>query len=361
MSEEFFQQFHSDILKHSQLDSFHTYGDIFAPGIDQFESELDSDPSVAAFEIPQAFAADPTPAFTVLRSEPFLCGPPSAFTADSDSAYNDSFSNHSGSIYSPSSSFGSAPSSNVPFEFDLDFSKISMENLSEYSAQEINELSAAFGFDSYSSSPDESPSMPTYTPRDTRSDYEPQSLSVVGPMLSSLSDYTPSTGVKIERPVVRRQATLTPSSTVSPPATSPEPYLPTALKEEIKMVSDDPKKKYQCPNCPRGQYNVITLFIVEPVLICAFIAFARAFNLKTHRETHNPNRSKPHMCPHPSCGRSFSRKHDLGRHITAIHRDSPIEELHVGVERGSRSRCQECGKSWVSSKEKSCNCNYEVR
>ena len=252
MSEEFFQQFHSDILKHSQLDSFHNYGDIFAPGIDQFESELDSDPSVAAFEIPQAFAADPTPAFTVLRSETFLCGPPSAFTADSDSAYNDS-SNHSSSIYSPSSAFGRAPSSNLPFDFDIDFSKINMESLSEYSPHELGDFPAGFGFDSYSSSPDDSPNLPTYTPRDTRSDYEP-SLSVVPPMLTSMSEYTPSTGVKVERPIVRRQATLTPSSTVSPPATSPEPYISSVHKEEINLVSDDPKKKYQCPNCPRGWY-----------------------------------------------------------------------------------------------------------
>lgn len=253
MSEEFFQQFHSDISKHSHLDSFHAYGDIFAPGIDQFESELDSDPSVAAFEIPQAFAADPTPAFTVLRSEPFLCGPPSAFTADSDSAYNDTFSNHSSSIYSPSSVFGSTPSSNLPFDFDLNLSKINMENLSDYSAHEISELSAAFGFDSYSSSPDNSPSMPAYTSRDSRSDYEPP-LSVVAPMLTSMSEYTPSTGVKVERPIVRRQATLTPSSTVSPPATSPEPYVHGVHNDEMKLVSDDPKKKYQCPNCPRGRY-----------------------------------------------------------------------------------------------------------
>ena len=262
MSEEFFQQFHSDISKHTHLDSFHTYGDIFAPGIDQFESELDSDPSVAAFEIPQAFAADPTPAFTVLRSEPFLCGPPSAFTADSDSAYNDTFSNHSSSIYSPGPGFGSTPSSNLSFDFDLDLSKMNMGTLSEYSAHDISELSAAFGFDSYSSSPDNSPSMPTYTSRDTRSDYEP-SLSVVAPMLTSMSEYTPSTGAKLERPIVRRQATLTPSSTVSPPATSPEPYVPSVRSDEIKLVSDDPKKKYQCPNCPRCVYcNPLPLELV---------------------------------------------------------------------------------------------------
>ena len=266
MSEEFFQQFHSEISKHSHLDSFPTYGDIFAPGIDQFESELDSDPSVAAFEIPQAFAADPTPAFTVLRSEPFLCGPPSAFTADSDSAYNDTFSNHSSSIYSPGPVFGSTPSSNLPFDFDLDLSKITMmENLSEYSAHEISELSAAFGFDSYSSSPDNSPTMAPYASRDTRSDYEPP-LSVVAPMLTSMSEYTPSTGAKAERPIVRRQVTLTPSSTVSPPATSPEPYVPGMHHEEIKLVSDDPKKKYQCPNCPRCEY------------CCSFVHCGACFN-----------------------------------------------------------------------------------
>ena len=190
---EFFQQFHSDISKHSHLGSFHAYGDIFTPGIDQFESKLDPDPSIATFEIPQAFAADPTPTFTVLCSEPFLCGAPSAFTADSDSAYNDT-SNHSSSIYSPGPVFGSAPSSNLPFDFDLDLSKINMENLSEYSA--------AFGFNSYLSSPDNSPSMPTYTSRDTHSDYEPP-LSVVAPVLTSMSEYTPSNAVTAERPVVR--------------------------------------------------------------------------------------------------------------------------------------------------------------
>lgn len=50
-------------------------------------------------------------------------------------------------------------------------------------------------------------------------------------------------------------------------------------------------------------------------------AFARAFNLKTHVSTHDPNRLKPHMCHHPGCGRSFSRKHDLGRHLISIHKD----------------------------------------
>jgi hypothetical protein len=49
------------------------------------------------------------------------------------------------------------------------------------------------------------------------------------------------------------------------------------------------------------------------------LAFARAYNLKTHLATHDPNRVKSFVCRHAGCGRSFSRKHDLGRHYTSIH------------------------------------------
>lgn len=67
---------------------------------------------------------------------------------------------------------------------------------------------------------------------------------------------------------------------------------------------DDPKKKHKCNVCGRG--------------------FARAFNLKSHAQTHNPTRSKPHQCPHPSCKRGFSRLHDLERHRQGIHSDGPL-------------------------------------
>ncbi|KAJ7763652.1 hypothetical protein DFH07DRAFT_738816, partial [Mycena maculata] len=49
--------------------------------------------------------------------------------------------------------------------------------------------------------------------------------------------------------------------------------------------------------------------------------FARAYNLKTHTATHDAHKLKLHICPHRSCGRSFSREHDLGRHLIGIHRD----------------------------------------
>ncbi|PWN46983.1 hypothetical protein IE53DRAFT_306617, partial [Violaceomyces palustris] len=73
-------------------------------------------------------------------------------------------------------------------------------------------------------------------------------------------------------------------------------------------------------------------------------AFARAYNLNTHLSTHDPDpsRSKPFPCPYPSCksegGRSFSRKHDLQRHVAT--------SLGLGTP-GKKFRCEACGRSFV--------------
>ncbi|WWD22079.1 hypothetical protein CI109_106568 [Kwoniella shandongensis] len=72
------------------------------------------------------------------------------------------------------------------------------------------------------------------------------------------------------------------------------------------QTPDDPKKRHKCQICGRG--------------------FARAFNLKSHVQTHNPLRPKPYQCPHASCKRGFSRLHDLERHRQGIHSDGPLVE-----------------------------------
>jgi hypothetical protein len=82
--------------------------------------------------------------------------------------------------------------------------------------------------------------------------------------------------------------------------------------------------------------------------------------------THDPNRLKPHVCPHHACGRSFSRKHDLGRHLVSIHRAESVTSSHhaavikkaIGVEKGPRSWCETCGTGWVG-RHKDCACHVK--
>ena len=97
----------------------------------------------------------------------------------------------------------------------------------------------------------------------------------------------------------------------------------------------DARKKYQCPSCPRGLYPV--LLSKRSTDFSLFAAFARAFNLKTHMATHDPNRLKPYVCTHKTCNRSFSRKHDLGRHLVSIHKDEAGLTMSGGGGSAARS------------------------
>lgn len=110
-----------------------------------------------------------------------------------------------------------------------------------------------------------------------------------------------------------------------------------------------PVKRFQCHLCER--------------------AFARAYNLNTHLATHDPDpaKSKPFPCPYPSCktdgGRSFSRKHDLQRHVASTHEHEPIPDDEEEIDEngirvsqlaklglntpGRKFRCDECGRAFV--------------
>lgn len=46
--------------------------------------------------------------------------------------------------------------------------------------------------------------------------------------------------------------------------------------------------------------------------------FQRSNNLKTHMQTHQPNRSHPHRCEYMDCARAFVRKTDLARHEQSV-------------------------------------------
>jgi hypothetical protein len=91
---------------------------------------------------------------------------------------------------------------------------------------------------------------------------------------------------------------------------------------------DDPKKRHKCDVCGRSfarLFNLkVSLFcsvpwllggymIAEPLFFFFFILYSQS-----HQQTHDPLRLKPHVCPHETCARSFSRLHDLERHRQGV-------------------------------------------
>jgi len=332
-----FEDYTADYSKQQQgLDFFfHSPSDIIAPHPDLFESELDS--NLAGFEL-HLLTVDSNDAFSYLRSDTpthARTGPASEITFSSESAY-DSLSSRSESFYNyPPSPAYSSSNYSFPMELEMDFQRIHVDSVSDYVAQtNVNGLdSTAVDDNSFGELP----------PTPPRSPAAPRVISKVYEARSSFSDYGPSRRDSVSSDYYSQLNYANAGSTVSPEHISTQlPVVPSIshLQEEYK---GDPRKKYKCSACPR--------------------AFARAYNLKTHMATHDPNRLKPHVCPHRSCGRSFSRKHDLGRHLISIHRDESVCSSHhsasskksIGVDKGLRSWCDSCGKGSVG-RDADCDC-----
>ncbi|TDL28780.1 hypothetical protein BD410DRAFT_243784 [Rickenella mellea] len=320
-----------DLLKHPQLDffSFHSPSDVLAPHPDLFESELDS--SLAAFDQLQLqlLTVDQTDAYSFLRSDTPTCGPPSTITVSSESASAyESLSSHSESYYNYTPTNYS-----YPLDLDMDFQRVHL-NPSDYSTGP--------------KSADHSPS----TNSDHLDDHDVNSFGTLPPASparhsgSVYSDYGsdyypsvpshPSLGYAITRTVAPASMSAQAQQQPQVPSSGIPSYVTSTQTGGDVGQNDDPRKKYQCAQCPR--------------------AFARAYNLKTHMATHDPNRPKPHICPHRACSRSFSRKHDLGRHLVSIHRDETPAIPKVGVAgKDGRRWCEDCGKSYMKDK-KGCDC-----
>ncbi|WFD23077.1 hypothetical protein MEQU1_001761 [Malassezia equina] len=174
-------------------------------------------------------------------------------------------------------------------------------------------------------------------------------------------------GMTVPPPSAPKASLLVATSTVQAAAEDPfsasmKRKVDADTKHTKRTKSEDPKlnetgtnetmqKRFQCPKCSR--------------------AFARAYNLNTHLSTHDPDpsRAKPFPCPYRSCraegGRSFSRKHDLQRHVASVHEWEPepgvhgdIAEVGEGQETGGlaslglgapgkKFRCEQCGRGFV--------------
>ncbi|PFH49189.1 hypothetical protein AMATHDRAFT_148159 [Amanita thiersii Skay4041] len=299
--------------------------DIIAPQPEDFESELDS---LAGLENSFEFLKFNPNVIPIQRTETFY-NAPSSFTASSESAY-DAASTRSESFYNyPRSPYTASTFSFS--DFDMELSQVHPRGGSDYtsSVTGLADLDDATDPTSFGTLPPTPPRSPVvngkvydrpYSNTPCFSDYSTSNTPVAPDQFFTASlEYT--TGIN--------------HPTVSPLTVSPRPLGPVlAPVDEHKQ---DPRKKHKCPKCPR--------------------AFARAYNLKTHMGTHDPNRLKPHICHHRNCGRSFSRKHDLGRHLTSIHRDEVVQmKKPIGVAKGGRTWCDSCGKGTIG-RGVGCDCH----
>ncbi|KAJ7899970.1 hypothetical protein B0H14DRAFT_3123829 [Mycena olivaceomarginata] len=316
--------------------SFQSPAEILAPHPDLFELELDADLAGFDDEQLQLLTIDSHDAYSFFRSDTPTRGPASNITASSESAY-DSLSSYSESFYNYPHSPQPPSDYSFPLDLEMDFQRIRVEAAtSEYAAAQASSDAAAPDRMSFGTSgaPDMARSTKPYTKaynsRATFSDYGPSTRrpSVAVDLYSQLNFNSPLAA-----------PTVSPSHLSTQLPTIPAGSQMAHVSEEEDYKGDG-RKKYKCSACPR--------------------AFARAYNLKTHMATHDPNRLKPHVCPHRSCGRSFSRKHDLGRHLISIHRDESQREESVcsshhsagskqsiGVEQAARRWCDRCGKGLV--------------
>jgi len=331
----------------TNLDWLSFADDIHAPPPDLFEFDLDKSLNgVDQSQLPLMgsvdFSIDP---YQLFRTNDPVCGPPSTFTMSSESTYENSESMYSfprsptaysESVYSHdlhlnlakfsmeatevAKSAVTAPQAHQvmaatadPFKLmeELDPESKSFGDLPVTGFNSVHQAAAAFEYDA-------SPSLQGISPADFYLHPQPSVTSIPTPQP------LPNTSVQMHN---------NNNNNISLPL----PRVTVSMSEAANTVNDsigaDGRRKYQCSTCPRS--------------------FARAYNLKTHMATHDPHRLKPFTCPHKTCGRSFSRKHDLGRHLVSIHHDEPDKK--IGVENGTRTWCDACGKGVVGSSS-SCTC-----
>jgi hypothetical protein len=299
-----------------------------APPPESFDNEF----AELEFEGPVQLPIQLEDPFSTFRGNTPVFPSPSVFSHSTESGYDLAASEYS---------YGYAPS-NYSMPLDIAFHNVRVS--SEYGG--VDPLHDPFPPASYD--------LPSFGPLPPTPSPSPPLR-----MAKAQSDYGPS------KP---RQSHfgISPDNLSLPRQQPPTPTIPAVLPVQAsdKQSHMGPNKAHQCPNCGRGKQHSLK---VSNRLSAFFPAFARAFNLKTHMDTHNPERLKQYICPHSSCKRPFSRKHDLQRHRTAIHRDqasassvysdsSRVSKPPIGVTAGSRAWCEKCGKGRIG-REAGCDCN----
>lgn len=221
-----------------------------------FDNDLDT--SLATWDIAaelQLVPADNSDLFRRIRTETPTRGGPSTITSESASGYDTGYAE---SAYDPAygstydSTYNASEVSAISAELDMNLQALGLTNRDD----------ARYGSSPVSPNPNVGLTASSYSPpsyhRGSFSDYEPQSH--MRAPASSASDYYPSSlasmGVKYSTSVV--QATVSPANVSAQlPSVQSSPIVASqrAMKAESigrELSSKDPKRKYQCPTCPRG-------------------------------------------------------------------------------------------------------------
>ena len=162
-------------------------------------------------------------------------------TVSSESAY-DAVSTRSESLYSPPTSSYSSYSSTFPSDLDMEFQRIRVGDVSDYSAQQGITTVDPNSFGPLPPTPPRSPPVHNAKPYDKP--YQTR---------TSYSDYTPARRSSISSDYYAfgyNQAIA--QSTVSPSHISAQLPVVSSLSQ-VGQRDADPRRKYKCTTCPRGK------------------------------------------------------------------------------------------------------------
>lgn len=230
------------------------------PDVGEFESEIDS--TLEGFEGPEHLQLLVQNSF--IRPGLTSCGPPSAFTESayessstrSESAYNPPSPN-SGSTYSyAGSTYSSA------YELDamaLDFQHgVCVDDYTTQSSINVNDSVDPTSFGPLPPTPPRSPPGPMSAaksyPRTSYSDYAPPRRS------SMTSELYPQ--IAFNAAPIGGHSTVSPISISTQLSQVQQPML--QARSMVDAQKADPRKKYKCSHCPRGNIPIVLLLRPQP-------------------------------------------------------------------------------------------------